>query len=178
LSTLTDGNPKFILLATDGEPNCGSAGIGGMNLADDAAAINAVSTARSLGFETFVVGIATLFSPADSSLNMMANAGGRPRNASPAYFPVANTGDLVTVLGTIQAMAAQPCTFGLTNVPANADWRSVQVKANGDSVTIARDVTNGWSTNAGMTSLILNGTACTQLMASTLANLTITYRCL
>src|SRR5215471_6471464 len=54
MNTLTDPNPKFILLATDGQPNCGA---GGAN--DDAGAIMAVANAynNGAGIPVFVVGV-------------------------------------------------------------------------------------------------------------------------
>src|SRR5438094_173159 len=49
----SDGHPKYILLATDGEPNCGS------GADDNAAAEQAVANAATKGIHTFVVGIGT-----------------------------------------------------------------------------------------------------------------------
>ena len=52
---LTDPNPKFIVLATDGQPNCPAIG---QHVTDDApGAVTAVTTAKTAGFPTFVVGI-------------------------------------------------------------------------------------------------------------------------
>src|SRR5450432_1266793 len=56
LATLTDPNPKFILMATDGQPNCAG---GVANTTDDMATITAVGTVKTMGYPTFVIGIAT-----------------------------------------------------------------------------------------------------------------------
>src|SRR5262249_15646370 len=53
LAGLNDGNNKFIVLATDGLPNC----MGGTpNAADDAGAIAAVQTGLGQGIPTFAIG--------------------------------------------------------------------------------------------------------------------------
>ena len=89
LQTLTDMNPKFILLATDGVPTCTT----GSN--DAPGSIAAVEAARTANYKTFVVGIATAGTGmADDTLSSMANAGGLPRTGTPTYYPVASTSDL------------------------------------------------------------------------------------
>ncbi len=86
LATLTDSNPKFLLLATDGLPNCPS-GCASMqkpsnsctmtdNPNEDAAAEGAVMMAAMQGFQTFVVGIGNV-SSAVNTLNQMAINGGQ-----------------------------------------------------------------------------------------------------
>ena len=56
LNTLTDLNPKYILLATDGLPNC-TPGSSSATVDDTAGAVAAVTGARTAGYPTFVVGI-------------------------------------------------------------------------------------------------------------------------
>ena len=175
LGTLTDGNPKFILLATDGLPNCG---LGSSTTADDVRAIQAAGSVRAMGFDTFVIGIATIGTIADSSLSMMAVNGGRGRGATPEYFPVSNTAELVSVLDSIQGMVTMTCTFPLTNVPPSADRNNVDVSASGGTVSINPDPGNGWSYGAGMTSIILNGSACSEYTGGIFTDLRITFGCI
>ena len=54
LRGLTDPNPKFILMATDGQPNCPASGNSSGD--DTPGAIAAVTAAATAGFPTFVVG--------------------------------------------------------------------------------------------------------------------------
>ena len=55
LDTVQTSNPKFILLATDGQPNCAASG---SNSADDTpGSVAAVTAAMTAGYPTFVVGI-------------------------------------------------------------------------------------------------------------------------
>ena len=74
--TVADSNPKFILLATDGQPNCPASG--DTNSDDSAAAIQVVADAYRAGVPTFVVGIGTL-SSTEVVLDALARAGGHPR---------------------------------------------------------------------------------------------------
>src|SRR5204863_5015600 len=104
LKTVTAPNPKFLLLATDGLPNCtpGCSGMTACSASDMAGAVNAVMTASAAGFPTFVVGIATTSDAnSDTTLTQMANAGGHPRMGTPTYYPVMNQQDLVDALGQI-----------------------------------------------------------------------------
>jgi hypothetical protein len=102
LQTVPDGKPKYLLLATDGEPNCGATNV---NADDSPAAITAVANAKAAGFPTFVVGIATLANAqAGDTLNMMALAGAEPQIGSAdgnSYYEVNSTADLATALNTI-----------------------------------------------------------------------------
>jgi len=94
LQSLTDSNPKFLLLATDGLPNCpvGCASMtspSGMctttdNPSEDLAAEMAVSMAATAGIKTFVVGIGNVASAANT-LNQLALAGGEPEVGATYY---------------------------------------------------------------------------------------------
>jgi hypothetical protein len=161
LQTVADPNPKFILLATDGEPNC-AGGKGGAS--DQAGAVAAVTAAAAAGFPVFVVGVGNV-ATAQATLDMLAVAGGRAQAGMPKYYPVASSADLVTVLKTIGGMIAS-CSFGLGSVPP--DPTNVGVYANGDtSMKIPKDVThaNGWDYGAGMKSIVLYGAACDAVKA-------------
>ena len=111
LQTLTDTNPKFLLLVTDGLPNC-PAGCATMskpsgactqtdNSTEDAAAEMAVATAVSQGFKTFVVGVGNVAS-AQNTLNQLALAGGEAQTgAATSYYAVFDEAALETALTTI-----------------------------------------------------------------------------
>ena len=130
LTAVADPNPKFILLATDGLPNCAP---GMANAADDTAgAVMAVTTVAGMGIPTFVVGVATAGTAADTTLSMMATAGGRPRMATPPYYPVSTTSDLVSALSTIGGMITS-CSFGLGSKPPDPTNIKVTTAGGGDS---------------------------------------------
>jgi hypothetical protein len=177
LSTSTDTNRKFILLATDGLPNC-APGNADMAADDSAGAVAAVSDAASRGFATFVVGIATGSIPvADQTLSAMAVAGGRARNGTPAYYPVSSTSELLAALNGIVGQAGV-CTVAIGAPPPGATLDAIDV--HGDGTPIARDPTHtsGWDyADAAHTSIALFGTACTAVQSGAIQSITIVFRC-
>jgi hypothetical protein len=111
LQTLTDTNPKFLLLATDGLPNCpaGCASMGQPstvcvqtdNSTEDAAAEEAVAMAASQGFKTFVIGIGNV-ATAQNTLNLMALAGGEAQTgAATSYYAATDEAALEAALNSI-----------------------------------------------------------------------------
>jgi hypothetical protein len=139
LRSRTSDNPKYILLATDGEPSCPKP-------SDDARtlAVKAVANAAAAGIHTFVVGVATTKSSATTALSDMAIAGMEARNEDPnplaTRYYLANTKDeLVASLKQITGQISG-CTFSWDQpppVPGN-----IAVKVGGAKAP--RDSTEGW----------------------------------
>jgi hypothetical protein len=187
LRGLTTQNPKFILLATDGSPNC-PAGCSGNacqttpNAAEEAAVVQAVTDAATAGFKVFVVGIATASDPdADMTLSNMAIAGGVPRmGATPPYYPVASQQELVDALNAIITIAGS-CTFPVPEPPTPDGTTSRdKIVVNADNTTtIPNDATNGWTyTDASHTQIELHGSYCDSVMAGTISTVTIIFKCI
>ena len=178
LSTLTDPNPKYILLATDGMPNCLPGG--SISTDDTTGAVAAVSNAQIAGFPTFVVGISSSFGAADSALSSMAVAGGVPRAASPPYYPVSSSAELVATLNMLVGVTAN-CEYAVPNPPTSDGTTSrADILVRGDGTGIARDQShvNGWDyTSSAMTSIALYGTPCNAVKAGTIQTITIVFRC-
>jgi len=179
LTGLADPNPKYLLLATDGEPNCGN-GSNSLNMADDTGAQNAVTAAYNAGFPTFVVGIATTSDPAaTNSLNAMAVSGGEAQTgAATQYYAVSDTATLVSVLNKILGKALS-CTIPLSGVNGTLDKVAVSAKdVNGNTIEIMQDPTNGWSyTDATKTAIILNGDSCNSLQSVTYTDFHFIFTC-
>lgn len=174
LSTFQDMGRKFILLATDGQPTCG--GNGNSTSPDDPAAIQAVTTVAGMQIPTYVIGIATTDSPtADATLNSMAEAGGQPRAATPKYYPVMNTADLVTALDAIKTIVMGMCTYPLGTPGDNADISRTIVTVDGKSVPNADP--NGWDFDPGNASITFKGTMCADLMAGRATKVQVLYGC-
>jgi hypothetical protein len=178
MQQLTDSNPKYLLLATDGLPNCGS---GGQNVtADDSTGAEmAVSNAKTAGFPTFVVGIGNTMG--EATLNQLAVNGGEPQVGSAdgnSFYEVNSTADLVTALNKIVGLVAS-CTIPLTGVNGTLDKVAVSAKdASGNTVEIMQDPANGWSyTDTTMTTIVLNGTACSNLQDGTYSDFQFIYTC-
>jgi hypothetical protein len=110
LQSLTDTNPKFMLLVTDGLPNC-APGCAGMThpsnmclentTAVAAAAVAAVTAAAAQGFHTFVVGIGNVASAQDT-LNQLAIAGGEAQTGgTTSYYAAGDSTTLEVALNSI-----------------------------------------------------------------------------
>jgi hypothetical protein len=155
LKATPTNTPRYILLATDGEPNCAD----GMTnaLVDPDGAVEAIRMAAADGFKTFVIGIATQFGDANMTLNRMAEAGGEPRAGDPRYYPVASRAELVNALSLITGKVAD-CVFPLSKLPPSPN--DVAVDVNG--MRVNRDPTkmNGWDYTANNMAIQIHGPAC------------------
>jgi hypothetical protein len=174
LATLTDRNPRFVLLATDGEPNCGNGADNMGGGSDSQAAVAAVTNLVNAGIPVYVIGIATQ-GVADDALSAMARAGGRPRNATPAYYPVQTAADLTAALSAIGGQIAS-CTFAVARPEPPASPTNVVVKGNG--MRIPQSDTDGWRWGPGMMSIEITGSWCQQIQAGTITDLQTTFACM
>jgi hypothetical protein len=155
MAGLTDPNPKYILLATDGQPNC--VPVGSTN--NDPTAVNAVTDVFNQGFKTFVIGVGNV-QAAQTTLNTMAMNGGEAQPADAqgrVFFPADNPAALEAALTAITGHIAS-CTF--TFNPAVPPPAPDNIVVLGDNNPIPKDPTNGWSYGANMTSVDINGTYC------------------
>jgi hypothetical protein len=154
LRGLTDASPKFILLATDGLPTCGTAACMDGTTAktcDDANAIAAVAQAFTDGIPTFVIGIAT--SGFETTLNAMATAGGTARmGGDQAYYPVASAAELTAALNAIKQQVGT-CFFGISPIDPKT-MKISGVNADGSALPA------GSFTAVGTTGVRLEGQAC------------------
>jgi von Willebrand factor type A domain len=155
LQTVADPHRKYIVLATDGEPNCPDEETG------PDLAVQAVLSAANAGFRVYVIGIA-ISAAGTTTLNRMAEAGGAPRtDPNLRFYPVANRMDLTTALGEIAGQIAS-CSFNLSKPPPAPD--SVKVTVDGEPVP--QSGSDGWSYSSPQnTSIQLNGSWCERLKA-------------
>ena len=178
MQSLTDANPKFILLATDGAPTCPEAGTTNAS----PGAIAAVEAAKAAGFSTFVAGIATANSAeADATLSSMATVGGLPRAATPTYYPVTNADDLAAAIRTLVGVAAT-CTFQVGPTPTDDGSTALdKIDVLGDGAPIRRDPTHtdGYDyKDASMQQIEVHGPLCDQIKSGAIASVTVTFRCI
>jgi hypothetical protein len=160
LAGVKDGNPKIILLATDGIPTCGkaqcAAGVvkdGSQTQCDDANAIAAVKNVHdAMGIDTYVIGIGTASGGGDATLTSMAQAGGHPRAGAPAYYSVQSAAELTEAFKAIVGQVGS-CTFALTPALDPKKQQVTGVKADGVLIP-ASDYT------IGNTSVLLTGQSC------------------
>jgi len=179
LQSLPDGNPKYILLATDGEPSCN-----GMTGSTDSkgaasAAITAVGNAASAGFRTFVVGIATSKDTASTTLNSMASAGFEPvmnpNPMAPRYYMASTQDQMIAAFNSITAVV-KSCLYPLGSPPPAPDH--VNVKINDQKVEFDATGTNGWNfTGTDMLTIQFFGQACADAMAATSGAVLVIFGC-
>jgi hypothetical protein len=168
LKTRMTPNPKYILLVTDGEPNCGSGG----QMAAVTASVTAIQAASTAGFHTFVVGIATAGTSADMVLNSFAVAGGEPRMDATKYYPATLRDELVKALTTITGQVTN-CIYPLGTQPPSPN----DVAVNVGTMRIMRDPMNGWDYGPGMQSVVLHGAACELAKSGMAGNVQIIFGC-
>jgi hypothetical protein len=188
MATVTDSNPKFLLLATDGLPNCPS-GCASMsnpsnsctmtdNPNEDMAAEAAVLMAAAQGFNTFVVGIGNV-SSAVNTLNQFAINGGEAQTgAGTSYYAATDPTALEAALNAIVGKVAS-CIVQLQGVPAGQTNVAVSVNdSSGKPTQVPEDPNDGWSyTSTADTAIQLNGMYCDGVKNGTYTNIKFYYAC-
>lgn len=104
-------HPKFIILATDGQPNdiC-TGGMGGDGAAQQAAVVSAVEKAYGAGIRTYVISLANGDPGLEQHLTMVAQRGDQMNPMAKTYSPAspdALLADMKTLLGNALGCAVQ-----------------------------------------------------------------------
>ncbi len=193
-------NPKYLLLATDGQPTCGTGcscppdappcgpsmcdypGFGcgpacdpsgqGFFAPDDAAAIAAAQASAAAGIRVFVVGLGT--GPMEeATLDALARSGGTPRpGGPPSYYPATGAAELQSALSSIAGQIAS-CSYALTAPPPDP----AQVTVTVGGVAVPRDAQNGWDLSADQRSIVFAGSACRMLQSQASLDIRATFGC-
>ena len=175
LIRISDVNPKYLVLVTDGVPGCASSGV---NADDTGATVDAITAAATSGVPTYVVGIATASGSAHDSMTMMAQAGQVGLIAPGArvdYFQASTSDAIRQALTTIVDDTAG-CTFYVPEPPPDASRDSIWVTLNG--YDIPHDFAAGWDfVDATQTSIRLHGASCAAAKNAGSAALLIRFRC-
>jgi hypothetical protein len=153
-STAPVGTPKYVILVTDGSPNCTPPTGDGDSTNDpisQAATSAAIQNLRSDGTHTYVVGyeIETILQPV---MNEWAVVGG----GSDQYINVTNQQSLSIAIVSIVNVIV-PCEYKLDTMPSNPSFVRVQL----DGETLKLDDQNGWTLTTSQ--LVLQGTSCSRL---------------
>jgi hypothetical protein len=166
-------NPKYLLLATDGEPTCFN-GNASREATDIPGAVASIDAAAKAGFPTFVVGVAPQRQSgrALDTLNKMAVAGGQPRAGDTKFFSVTSEAELTAALGAIAGQIGS-CSFNLSKMPPSPDDVAVDI----DGKRIAQSPVSGWQYNATKTAIVLGGVLCDDAKAGKLKSVKITFGC-
>ncbi|HEX7506979.1 MAG TPA: vWA domain-containing protein [Polyangia bacterium] len=162
LKTVQDQSTKYILLATDGEPNCAQ---GSDSTPNVQATVDAITAAKNAGFTVYVIGIGP--QAALTNLQSFAVAGGTTN-----YFPATSPQALADAFASI-SKTVTTCTFVMAQTPPDPNNIAVYLDTN----LLAKDPTNGWSLS-GTQTVVLNGTACNAITAGTATRVRVLFGCL
>ena len=150
--------PKYVLLVTDGEPNCAEDPVGDTNRAIDAL------TAK--GVKTYVIGYDLSANPNSVMImNGFAQHGGTDK-----YYPVEDQASLVTELTRV-AGELVPCEFSLKEDIADPSY--VRVEIDGKTYSYGTD----WTVDGSKIVLDPMGGACPKLRDAKLHNVKVTREC-
>lgn len=156
---------NYVLLMTDGLPNCG--GNGGA-----VAKVIGQLYAEQPSVRTFVVGIGDGTSSDPATLNSWADAGHTARAGTTKYYQVNTVNDLQSSFADIINGVAS-CTYQLSMTPP--DPSLVVAYVNG--MAVPQDPANGTTYDAGSNSIIFHGASCDSIKNGGATSLDIIYGC-
>jgi hypothetical protein len=169
LTALADGRKTYLVLATDGGPNCNFDAMCGQSSCipnienasvcnpnanccapgaiagpgsclDGAATVAQIAALHDQGVSTYVIGIPGS-APYASLLDEMATAGGTARAVTPKYYDVPNLSELSQVLASIATNVVLTCNFVLEQPPEAPGQVNVYL----DRQQVLYDADNGWT---------------------------------
>jgi hypothetical protein len=150
---------RYVLLATDGMPNCGKT----VDTDTSNETLAEVQKLAAAGTKVFVVGFGSIVAANPGLLDRLAQAGGAPNPKGPRKFYAAtNEKELKDALFTIAGgIIPPPCTYTLTSKPA--DPEKVTVTFDGTAVPRSLSNKDGWNYTGGGTEITFYGSYCTRL---------------
>lgn len=191
---------RFVLLATDGGPNCNathaacpaSACVVNMeracpipndgnccagdtaNCLDDSETLAQVEALAALGVHTFVVGIPGTEAFA-TALNAFAVAGKEPRAGTTKYYAVTSGAELTDTLRGITRSLVKSCDLELQSPPPDPDAVNVEI----DGVVVPQEGADGWDLDmtASPPVVRLKGATCAAVESSGADEVRIVYGC-
>jgi hypothetical protein len=166
-------NGRYVLYATDGEPNCDE----GSSIGADAEVVDAVEALYGEDIKTFVLGFGPVFGLDVTNLNDAALAGGVPKAGGPPhYYHAENAADLEAALEDIAGGIIVPsCEYELTQLPPDPD--DVTVTMDGVPVPRSLSHTDGWDYHPDEWHITFFGSYCDQLIGGSVASVAFTYGC-
>lgn len=186
MATLTTGHPQYLLLATDGAPNCNGGALDGRtcrctgincalnsdNCLDDARTYAMVDALRGAGITTFVLGIAT--TAFWDVMDEMARRGG-----TETAFRAERADEIRTRFREI-AGAVASCDFDIGELDPDADREQVNFYFDGLVVPMDPDgpCDAGWRwVDAERTRVEFCGEYCDRIMTSGVRNIGAKFGC-
>jgi hypothetical protein len=160
LASLRDDRAKYLLLATDGQPNCPSTG--DVPTAPDLpAALEAIAAARAAGIKVYVIGVG----PSAGNLDEMARQGGTDK-----FFPALSPASLVAALDTIVGTVAS-CVYTMASIPPDPTNLGVYLDKQ-----LVPEGADGWSLS-GSNSVVFGGVTCERIKAGAFTHVQVLFGC-
>jgi hypothetical protein len=193
----------FVILATDGGPNCNGTtscsaemcqpnieGVAGCTVTgpscceppngyreaclDSAATIGAVAALKSAGIPVYVVGLPGTSTPAYASLlDQLAVSGGTALATSPKYYRVDTSNESV-LLAALKKIAAQIVATCEFKLTSTPEQAN-QVNVYLDEVVVPKDPVNGWKIEGPTVTLL--GSSCSKVLAGDILDVRIITGC-
>ena len=161
LKTIQDGRAKYILLATDGQPNCPATG-DVATATDLDPAIAAIAAARSAGIAVYVIGVG----PSAGNLDAMAASGGTNK-FYPALSPQALTSALNAIVGAVAS-----CVYTMASSPPDPTNLGVYL----DKQLVRESATDGWTLSSS-NAVTFHGPTCDRIKAGTYQSVQVLFGC-
>ena len=174
LDSVADESPKFLMLVSDGTPDCTATGsVDPAQALADTVALSAANLAG--GIPTFVVGVGPAAARDVDALNRIAAAGGVPRAGQTMFYPSSSVDELIATLGTLVSVS-YTCALSLAQAPPNATVVGVTV----NGAVLPHDTTHqeGWDyIDSTHSALMLYGSACNMIPNSWELEVQIFFAC-
>ncbi len=165
-ASVTSPGARYVLLATDGEPNCGDPN-------DDEAptvteSIAAIEALAGDGINTFVLGFGGNVNNYPATLQAMAAAGG-----TGDYFAANSPEELAAALGAIAGEVGLPsCSF---RIERDADGTDLTVYQDDELVGQDPAHQDGWDYDPGTNTVTFYGPACDAILGGQTDNVLIQF---
>jgi hypothetical protein len=163
-------NPRYLVLATDGIPNCP------MGIPGETEAVKAVAQQEQQGLRTFVIGTATPTSPQHRTLNDLAAAGGEARAGDQRSFQALNKVQMVAALDEITARLTS-CVLVVNALSPAPDFVALNI----GNTRVPRDPgrREGWNWGGAPTlkTVHVYGSYCTSLITNPVATAELVFGC-
>lgn len=143
----------------------------GLNCLDSNASLSAVLALAQAGVKTIVIGMPGSAEYA-TLLDLMAVAGGAPREGATRYYRVDDLSVLEQLLLQIGGEVTVSCDLTLEKPPEDPNLVNVFV----DQKILPYDPENGWDWT-GVTTLTLRGKACEDLTAGAISTVRVVVGC-
>jgi hypothetical protein len=161
LTKLDDGRTKYILLATDGEPNCKIDGEYATT-PDLPAALGAIAAAKAAGVTVFVIGVG----PSAGNLDEMARQGGTGK-----FYPALSPQSLVAALNAIVGTVAS-CVYTMSAMPPDPNNLGVYL----DKQLVTRSTADGWEVSSS-NAVTFYGPTCDRIKAGVYQDVQVLFGC-